>query len=89
MLELLMDEIRKGGTLEINQLAKKLNTTPQLVELMIEHLQHSGVVKPYETCTDGCSRCQLSSACSHVKGNGVTQIWEYEENLVRKSKVPG
>ena len=84
MLELLMDEIRKGGTLEVNQLAKKLDTTPQLVEMMIEHLQNSGVVKPYETCADGCSGCQLSSACSHTKGNGVTQIWQYDEKPVKR-----
>ncbi len=78
MLELLMDEIRNGGTLEIHQLARKLNTTPQLVALMIGHLHHYGVVKPYETCTNGCSRCQLSSVCDHAKGSGLTQIWQYE-----------
>lgn len=80
MFGLLMDEIKKGGTLEVNQLARKLNTTPQLVEVMIEHLQKSGVVKQYESCLDGCSGCQLSSACDHKKGSGVTHLWQYEES---------
>jgi predicted transcriptional regulator len=78
MFGLLMDEIKKGGTLEVNQLARRLNTTPQLVEVMIEHLQKSGVVKQYESCRDGCSGCLFSSTCDHKKGNGVTQLWQYE-----------
>jgi hypothetical protein len=80
MLEQLMAEIRKGGTLEVNQLARKLDTSPQLVSLMMEHLQNNGFLKQYETCFDGCSACQLAPACDHKKGNGVSQIWQFEEN---------
>jgi hypothetical protein len=80
MLNALMDEIKKGGTLEVTQLAQKLNTTPQLVTMMLENLQSGGFLKTYQVCSDGCSGCQLSMACSHQKGNGVTQLWQFESD---------
>jgi hypothetical protein len=79
MLVKLMEEIKKGGTLEVNRLAQQLDTTPQMVSLMMEHLQKSGFIKQYETCMDACGDCQMATACGHKKGNGVTQIWSFEE----------
>jgi hypothetical protein len=80
MLVSLMEAIKRGGTLEVNHLAQQLDTTPQMVSMMMEHLQRSGFLRQYETCTDPCGDCQLSTACGHKKGNGVTQIWQFEEN---------
>ncbi len=43
MLEELLKEIRAGGSLETGVLAARLNTTPQLVEAMLDHMQRLGL----------------------------------------------
>lgn len=63
MLEQLLNEIRLGGSLEINVLAARLNTSPQLVAAMLEHLQRLGFIRDYVNCADGCGGCSLKSAC--------------------------
>ena len=63
MLERLVTEIRLGGTLETNALAARLGTTPQMVAAMLEHLQHTGVIKDYVDCSDGCGGCSLKENC--------------------------
>jgi hypothetical protein len=83
MLLDLMTEIEKGGTLEVNQLAHKLGTSPEMISVMMEHLQRSGFLKTYEACGDGCSGCSLGPSCDHQRGNGVTQIWQFESNSAK------
>ena len=63
MLEQLVKEIRAGGTLETGDLATRLGTTPQLIEVMLEHLQRSGLIQAYVSCNDGCLGCSLQDAC--------------------------
>ncbi len=84
MLEQLLAEIRSGGTLEVNDLAKKLGVSPQLVVVMLDHLQRSGYLRPYETCGEGCGGCSLkirSAAtpdgwiCSRC-GRGLIEYWQ-------------
>jgi hypothetical protein len=79
MLEQLMTEIRAGGTLEAGTLAAKLNTSPQMVEAMLEHLRRAGLVRAYETCGDGCDGCGLRQSCNPQKKRAGVQIWEYNE----------
>lgn len=75
MLEKLLAEIRSGGTFETGVLAAKLETTPALVEAMLEHLQRAGHLRPYETCGDACGGCNLKDAC-RVKGRGGVKLWQ-------------
>jgi hypothetical protein len=84
MLVELMAEIEKGGTLEVNQLARRLNTSPGMIFVMMEHLQKNGFIKTYENCGDGCGSCSLGSMCDHAVGNGVSRIWQFEENSHEK-----
>jgi hypothetical protein len=63
MLEQLVNEIQKGGSLETHALATRLGTTPQLVEAMLEHLQRLGLIRDYADCTSGCGGCGLRDAC--------------------------
>lgn len=75
MLEQLIKEIRAGGTLETGDLAVRLETTPQLIEVMLEHLQRSGLIQAYVSCSDGCSGCSLQDACK--KPNSSTlRLWQ-------------
>ena len=75
MLEQLIQEIRAGGTLETGELAIRLGTTPQLIEAMLEHLQRSGLVRAYASCSDGCQGCSLQAACGK-KSPGMIRLWQ-------------
>jgi len=76
MLEQLMTEIRAGGTLEAAKLAARLNTSPQMVEAMLEHLKRTGFLRTYESCGDTCEGCSLRQGCSPQKREGRIQLWE-------------
>ncbi len=73
MLEELLKEIQAGGTLETHELAKRLGTTPELVEAMLEHLQRAGLIKPYVNCGDGCQGCSLRDACGT---QSTVRLWQ-------------
>jgi hypothetical protein len=75
MLEQLVREIRAGGTLEIGELATRFGTTPQLIEVMLEHLQRSGLIQTYVSCNDGCLGCSLQDACGNA-GPGMVRLWQ-------------
>jgi hypothetical protein len=75
MLEQLVKEIRAGGTLEIRELALRFGTTPQLVEVMLEHLQRSGLIQTYISCSDGCLGCSLQDACKKPT-QGTIRLWQ-------------
>lgn len=76
MLEQLLAEIRAGGTLEVGALSKKLGASPQLVGVMLEHLQRSGYIRPYETCGDGCGGCSLKAECNHAERVDLLKMWQ-------------
>lgn len=76
MLEQLLAEIRSGGTLEVGALSKKLGTTPQMVEVMLEHLQRAGYIRPYPTCGDGCGGCSLKTDCNHAERVDLLKMWQ-------------
>jgi hypothetical protein len=75
MLEQLVKEIRAGGTLEVGELAIRLGTTPQLIEVMLEHLQRSGLIQAYVSCSDGCLGCGLQDACKK-RTPGAIRLWQ-------------
>jgi DNA-binding Lrp family transcriptional regulator len=80
MLEQLLAEIRAGGALEASKLAARLNTTPQMVEALLEHLQRAGVLRAYETaCSDGCDGCRLKGFCAPDSSHSSVQIWQYDD----------
>jgi len=75
MLELLVKEIRAGGNLETGALATRLGTTPQLIEAMLGHLQRSGLIQTYVSCSDGCRGCSLQDACKKPD-QGTVRLWQ-------------
>jgi hypothetical protein len=74
MLEKLLSEIRSGGTLEVGLLASRLQTSPQMVEAMLEHLQRAGYIRSYQSCGDGCGGCSLKSECH--KPQSELRLWQ-------------
>ncbi len=73
MLELLIKEIKAGGTLETGVLAARLGTTPQLINAMLEHLQRTGLIRPYPNCGEGCQACTLREACDRPT---AVRLWQ-------------
>jgi len=65
MLNRLLDLLREGGARRIEDLARELDTTPGLVEAMLEDLARMGYVKRVSAqCSDACAECRLSSMCA-------------------------
>lgn len=76
MLEQLMAEIRAGGTLEVGTLAARLDTSPQMVVAMLEHLRLSGFIQAYSNCGDSCMGCSLKSSCGPGERAGTIRLWQ-------------
>jgi hypothetical protein len=76
MFDKLVKEIQSGGSFDINTLAQRLDTTPELVKLMLEQLQKMGHIKAYEACTSSCDHCGLKSSCSSPAGSKRITLWQ-------------
>jgi DNA-binding IclR family transcriptional regulator len=63
MLEKLLSELRSGGTARVDELALKLDATPSLVQVMLDHLVQLNLVSRYQSCDDFCTDCSASSLC--------------------------
>jgi DNA-binding Lrp family transcriptional regulator len=64
MLDRLLELLREGGTRQIRDLAVELDTTPELVEAMLEDLARMGYVKRIgSACSSECTACPLSGTC--------------------------
>ncbi len=75
MLEQLLREIHAGGTLETGALAARLNTSPQLVAAMLEHLERLGMIGDYGDCSNGCGGCSLQGACVAKRS---VRLWQQQ-----------
>jgi predicted transcriptional regulator len=65
MLERLLNEIRKGGTLQPGMLAERLNLSTAMVEAMLADLERRGMLQQVDTrCSEPCGGCPLVSSCS-------------------------
>jgi DNA-binding Lrp family transcriptional regulator len=64
MLNRLLELLREGGTLRIRNLADELDTTPELVEAMLEDLARMGYLRRVGAeCSEQCKTCSLSEMC--------------------------
>jgi DNA-binding Lrp family transcriptional regulator len=80
MLNRLLELLREGGTRRIRDLADELDTTPQLVEAMLEDLARMGYLRRVGTeCLEECTTCPLSGMCvaggspqEESNGHGLT-----------------
>jgi len=75
MLQKLLQALQSNETLSTEQLAKQLSTTPQMVLVMLEHLEALGYIHQVESCTEACSQCPLSNVC-HTGKNKPVKVWQ-------------
>lgn len=80
MLNKLLDLINQGGSLTPSKLASELNTTPAMVEMMIEELTRRGLLKASEISnkcdSDACSTCYLAKSCKPK----LQRVWTSSNN---------
>jgi len=71
MLEKLLKLIEQGGSLTPASLAKQLNTSTGMVEMMLEELSRRGLLKTSEynkDCDpDTCGTCYISKTCNSTQ----------------------
>jgi len=78
MLNRLMEEIRVGRTLEVGELARRLDTSPEMIKAMLATLQRSGYLQQVNSCDNHCDGCNLRSICHTSKGDNPVQLWQFE-----------
>lgn len=76
MLQKLLTEIQSGGSFEVKNIASRLNTTPEMVVAMLQHLQRSGQLKNFPICEDACNGCALKSACLNSGTKNSVTLWQ-------------
>jgi hypothetical protein len=65
MLSRLLELLREGGTRQMRNLVVELDTTPELIESMLEDLARMGYVRRISTvCSEECMACPLSGTCA-------------------------
>ena len=67
MFEELLQILRAGGSFEIGVLAKKLNASPELVKMMIEHMKRTGMIECLQPVRTGCLECPSGGSCGMTK----------------------
>ena len=76
MLEAFLDRINRGGTLEVESLAREFDTTPEMVRMMLDQLQQMGRLKHYQACSDGCTGCSLQKGCHSAHPQETVKLWQ-------------
>lgn len=68
MLEKLLDLITHAGIYKTSELARRLDTSPELIELALETLRQRGYLQAVESCAEGqCGGCAVSKGCQALK----------------------
>ena len=77
MLNRLLELLRTGGTHLVGDLARELEETPELIEVMLEDLGRMGYLKRVGgECGEGCGGCSLAGLCS---AGSSGQVWALAE----------
>ena len=75
MLDKLMAVMQRGGTITIDQVARELNTTPEVAAGMLEHLARTGWLRDLTSdCGRACGGCALAGECGPRKRGRVWQV---------------
>jgi Mn-dependent DtxR family transcriptional regulator len=64
MLAKLLDLLHNPRTHSIADLADALDTTPTMVETMLEDLERLGRLRQVTGCGDNCHGCSMEGACT-------------------------
>ena len=80
MLNKLLELLRSGGTHRVADLAHALETTPGLVEVMLEDLDRMGYLRQVGgQCGQSCAGCSLAGLCAAGEGGRVWALAELRQ----------
>lgn len=81
MLERLLERITKDRAVSVAEMATELDTSPELVESMLEQLERLGYLETIPGCTSGvCAGCSGQTVCRPVR------VWTLGKRL-KKPKI--
>ncbi len=73
MFDKLMARLKRGGTVTIDQMAHELDTSPEVVSEMIDHMARQGWLRSMTaSCATGCTECWFASDCARADNQ---RIW--------------
>jgi hypothetical protein len=80
MLNQLLDLLRSGGIHRIADLAHALETTSELIEVMLEDLVRRGYLRQVGgQCGQSCAGCSLAGLCAAGEGGRVWTLAELHQ----------
>ena len=83
MLNRLLELLGAGGTHRVADLARELETTPALVEAMLEDLCRMGYLNKVEgECAGSCGGCPMAGLCA---AGSNRQLWALTEKGKRRN----
>ncbi len=67
MFDKLLGLLKRGGTLTIDQAARELDTTPEVVSGMIDHMARAGWLRSMSaSCDPHCGECLFVRDCTRA-----------------------
>ncbi len=74
MFDRLVTLLKRNGTVTIDQMARELDTSPEVVGGMIEHMTRQGWLRSMSaSCDTACSACTFARDCVRVERGKVWQ----------------
>lgn len=71
----LMSLLKRDGTVTIDQMARELETTPEVVNGMIDHMVRAGSLRQMSaSCDTACSECMFARDCTRA---GQSKVWRF------------
>jgi hypothetical protein len=68
MFNKLIALLKRGGTVTIDQMARELETSPEVVNGMIDHMTRQGWLRLMSaSCDSACSECMFARDCMRVE----------------------
>jgi hypothetical protein len=73
MFDKLLALLKRGGTVTIDQAARELDTTPEVVSGMIDHMTRAGWLRSMSaSCDTRCGECVFARDCTRADNQ---RIW--------------
>ena len=81
MFDELMTMLKRGGTVTIDQMARELDTSAEVVSGMIDHMTRQGWLRAMSaSCDAACSACLFARDCVRVERG---RTWVSTDGLQR------
>ena len=81
MFDKLMTMLKRGGTVTIDQMACELDTSPEVVSGMIDHMARQGWLRSMSaSCDSACGACVFARDCVRVE---QARTWVSTDSLQR------